>query len=91
MTDDAYDQTDELPPHDWLLVPLIPITAREAQRLEEGTRVVFKKLDIQDPSQVRGAAVYCARCQIPLEKLGAGERDVCRGELSDDVSPEATR
>lgn len=78
----------ELPPHDFLLVPLIPLTSKEVRMLETGQRVVFRKLDIHDASQVRGAAVYCARCQISLEALGSGERDGCRGpvELDDATS-----
>lgn len=71
-------EVDSLPPHDFLLVPLIPLTAKEVRQLEKGERLVIRKLDIQDQGQVRGAAVYCARCQIPLERLGSGERDVCR-------------
>lgn len=68
-----------LPAHDFLLVPLIPLTDKEVKMLSTGQRVVFKKLDIHDPAQVRGSAVYCARCEIPLERLGDGEREVCRG------------
>lgn len=72
----------ELPPHDLLLSVLIPITRAELRRLEVGQRLVFKKLDPRDASQVRGSGVFCGRCQLPWEKMSEYEREGCRG--SDD-------
>ena len=66
--------------HDWILTVNVPVTDREVQRLGAGIRVVFKKLDVYDPSQVRGAAVFCARCEIPWARMTLEERGVCRGE-----------
>lgn len=77
--DAPVDEDAHLPQHDWLLVPLIPLTAKEVEMLARGQRVVFKKLDIHDTSQVRGSAVYCARCQLPLERMTAREQHACRG------------
>lgn len=79
LDENRVDPDEGLPSHDFVLVPIIPLTRKEVNLLSGGQRVVFKKLDIYDRAQVRGAAVYCARCEIPLERLGDGEREVCRG------------
>ncbi|HEY4451050.1 MAG TPA: hypothetical protein VGN13_05600 [Solirubrobacteraceae bacterium] len=71
----------ELQEHDWLLSLLIPITTGELLRLERNQRVVFRKVDPQDASQVRGSGVFCGRCQLPWEKMTDVERERCRGEV----------
>ncbi len=70
---------DELPPHEWFLVPWIPLTEREVKNIENGQRMVFRKLDPFDAAQVPAAAVYCGRCKRMVGDLGWGERDECRG------------
>lgn len=65
--------------HDWVLSMLMPITSAELERFEKGRRVVFRKVDPRDTSQVRAAAVFCAACQLPYEKMGWGELERCLG------------
>lgn len=81
----SYDAHREevLQPHDWLLSALIPITQGELRRLHTGERVVFKKLDVRDPSQVRGSGVFCGRCRLSWERMSKTEREDCRGADED--------
>lgn len=71
--------SDEPRPHDWVLSMLVPITSAELERFKKGQRVIFRKVDPRDASQVRASAVFCAACQLPYEKMGWGELERCRG------------
>ncbi len=70
---------EELPAHDWLLTMNVPITLGELKRWEDGQRVVFRKLDPHDESQVRHAGVWCARCLLAYAAMSERERQGCRG------------
>lgn len=70
-----------LPPHDWLLSVLIPVTPRELRDMGEGVRRSFK---IGFPERaadapVRGYGVFCGRCQLAAEDMTPEERKACRG------------
>lgn len=67
--------------HSWVLVIVSsPRTAREAERFLAGERKVFKKLDLQDPEDVRSVAVMCAACKFAPAEAGDLDYIDCPGE-----------
>lgn len=66
-------------PHDWVMVLVLPLSESRARGVAAGERFSLKRVNVHDPADVRSAALICARCELTIDKLGAGERDVCRG------------
>ena len=77
--------TGEALQHDFVLAMLVPITSAELERFKKGQRIVFRKVDPRDESQVRASAVFCATCQLPYEGMGWGELERCRGSIDEDA------